>query len=121
MLLSLPEVQMKGLVGVYYDTAKPGDKFMRLSFNAQMTIMGFVTSLPFRYSSLHLCLKPGKGNLSLNSNVIGIVMNSFPQYAKVRTRLHYASDMELHYQLQGHGILVEACRYMQVARCARMS
>lgn len=108
LLVSLPEVQTKGLSGVYYDTAKPGEKFIQLGFNAQMTILAVTASIPFRHSSMHMCLK-GKGNLVLNNAVIGIMMNAFPRYARVRTRLHYGSDTELRYQLQSHGISLETC------------
>jgi hypothetical protein len=100
---------MKGLVGIYYDVAKPGEKFAMPGFNFMLTIMGFTASLPMRYSGAHACLKTGKGNLALNNAILGIAMNGFPKYARVRMRLHYGSDVELQYELQGHGLPMRTC------------
>lgn len=74
----------------------PGLKFM-------MKVMEFNTSIPIRFSAMHHCLKTGKGNLALNNALIGVAMNVFPKEARVRARIHYGSDIELHYQLRGHG------------------
>jgi hypothetical protein len=109
ILIPLPEVQMKGLVGIYYDVAKPDEKFAMPGFNFMRAILGFTVSLPMRYSGVHACLKTGKGNLAFNNAVLGIAMNGFPKYARVRMRLHYGSDVELHYELKGHGLPVRTC------------
>eukprot|EP00980_Cylindrotheca_fusiformis_P001058 scaffold291_cov92-Cylindrotheca_fusiformis.AAC.5 len=72
-------------------------------------ILGFVTSLPCRYSSIHVCLKTGKDTLVLNNAVVACATRMFPRYSRVRTRLHYGSDMELQYELQDHGISLKTC------------
>jgi len=109
ILIPIPEVQMKGLVGVYYDIAKPGEKIAMPGFNFMLTILDFTISLPMRYTAMHFGLKPEKGNHALNSAVLGIAMNILPQYARVRSRLHYGSDLELHYQFQSHGLPIDTC------------
>jgi hypothetical protein len=91
-------------VGIYYDIVKPEEKMPMPGLNFMLTLAGFTSALPIRYSSMHFCLKTGSRNLALNNAVLGKVMNAFPQYSRVRTRLHYGSDMELQYQLQGHGV-----------------
>lgn len=82
---------------------------MKLNFKSQVTINLFAASLPFRYSSMHLCLKSGKSNLKLNNSVIEVIMSAFPRYSRVRTKIHYGSNMELQYQLQSHGVPLKAC------------
>lgn len=101
-------MQIKGLAGVYYDTAKPGEITIPFSFSTQLKIMQFMDSIPFRYSSMHLCLKPGKGNMALNNNVLEMMILSWPQYSTVRTRVHFGSDMELQYVLKSHGVPLES-------------
>jgi hypothetical protein len=71
--------------------------------------MGFSASLPFRRSTIHVCLKAGKGKLALNNTLLGIIMNGYPRYSRVRARLHYGSDVELQYELQGHGLPMKNC------------
>ena len=63
-----------------------------------------------RYSGMHLCVKGSdSGNLAVNNAILGIAMNGYPQYARVRSRLHSGSMMELHYQLKSYGIPVDTC------------
>jgi hypothetical protein len=109
VLIPLPEVQMKGIVCVYYDTAKPGDKSFRLSLNSLRNLLGFSASLPFRRSTIHVCMKAGKGKLALHNTFLGIIMNALPRYSRVRARLHYGSDLELQYELQGYGLPMKSC------------
>lgn len=78
-------------------------------FNFMLTIMDFTQSLPMRYSSMHCCIKTGKGNMALNNAILGIALTVFPQYARVRCRLHYGSDLEVQYELQSHGIPIRSC------------
>lgn len=77
--------------------------------NYMMKVLEFNTSIPMRFSAMHHCLKTGKGNLALNNALIGMAMNIFPKDARVRARLHYGSDMELHYQLRSHGFSIDTC------------
>jgi hypothetical protein len=98
---------MKGIVSVYYDTAKPGDKF-EVSLNSQLKAMAVAAALPFRRSAMHLCLNAGKGKAAYNT-IFGIVMNALPRYSRVRARLHYGSDVELQYELQGYGLSMNSC------------
>lgn len=106
---SIPEVQYKGLVTCYYDMAKPRDNFAIPGMNFMMKVLECVNSVPVRFSAMHHCLKTGKGNLALNNALIGIAMKAFPKDGRVRARLHYGSDMELHYKLQQHGFPINTC------------
>lgn len=99
---------MKGLACVYYDTAKPGKKFLTLGLKSQMAVMNVAATIPYRYTSVQLCLKAGKG-LALNNAVLRVIMSAYPESSTVRTRLHYGSNMELQYQLQSHGIMLKTC------------
>eukprot|EP00980_Cylindrotheca_fusiformis_P014757 scaffold4024_cov85-Cylindrotheca_fusiformis.AAC.4 len=111
LLIPIPDVQMKGGVGVYYDTIKPGERLLQtMSLTSRLSIISFFTeALPFRFSSFHICLKARKGTMAVNQSLIGVIINGFSRYSRVRTRLHYGSDMELQYQLQSHGIPMKAC------------
>eukprot|EP00980_Cylindrotheca_fusiformis_P014756 scaffold4024_cov85-Cylindrotheca_fusiformis.AAC.3 len=72
-------------------------------------ILSFMASVPCRYSSTHICLKRGKDNLALNNALVASVTRMVSHYTRVRTRLHYGSDMELQYTLQDHGISLKTC------------
>jgi hypothetical protein len=104
-------VQLKGLVGVYYDVLQSGEQAPLPGFNFMLRIMAFTCSLPMRYSGVHCCIKRGIGNRMLNENIIGIgfSLNGFDKYARVRTRMHCGSDIELQYKLQSHGINIKSC------------
>jgi hypothetical protein len=107
IVIPLPEAQMKGLVAVSYDTVKPGEKFVVPNLMFLLTMMGLLSALPKRYSSIHFCLK--NGNMAINNSIFPIIAKGFPRYSRVRMRFHYGSDMELQYQLQGHGIPSKSC------------
>ncbi|CAJ1937748.1 unnamed protein product [Cylindrotheca closterium] len=110
ILIPIPEVQMKGLVGVYFDASKPGENIAIPGFNSFLTIMSFTCSLPMRYSAAHLCVKgEDKGNLALNNAILGFAMNAYPQSTRVRSRLHHGSTIELQYQLRPYGIPINTC------------
>lgn len=108
VLLRLPGVQTKGMVGIYYDTIRHGQKMSSFSFTQQVATSRFGAAIPYRHSSMHICLKPGKAEL--NDGMVSFIMkHAFPEYSRVRTKLHYGSDMELHYHLLGHGIPMKHC------------
>lgn len=92
------------LVGVYYDIQKPNENIEPMKLRDAAEIMNFALSLPFRYSSLLWCLKPGKKTSILNNSILGVSTKFFSKYIRVRTRLNYGSDMELQYFLQSLGI-----------------
>lgn len=71
--------------------------------------MTVAASLPYRYTSMHVCLQAGKGSLGLNKALVGVILNAYPEHARVRTRIHCGSSMELHYQLQSHGVALKTC------------
>ena len=96
------------VVGVYYDVTKPGEKLILPGFNFMLTLFNVLMSFPLRYSALHVCPKSGKGNLALNNSLIRYCMNLFPEYARVRTRLHYGTDLEVQYNLRGHGFPIDS-------------
>eukprot|EP00980_Cylindrotheca_fusiformis_P005723 scaffold1192_cov58-Cylindrotheca_fusiformis.AAC.17 len=109
LIASIPEVQMKGTSSIYYDTSKPGEEFINPGFQNQVQIMTVTNSIPFRSTSLHLCIKPTLGNLILNNTVFRVILNSRLESTLVRTRLHVGSDMEIQYNLQSHGISLSTC------------
>eukprot|EP00980_Cylindrotheca_fusiformis_P019693 scaffold6870_cov121-Cylindrotheca_fusiformis.AAC.20 len=110
ILTSDPELQKRGTVYIYYDTAQPRNNAIhRLKMSEHIKILDFLGSLPCRYSSNHLCLKKGKDSLSLNKAIVTVASRMETLYSRVRTRLHCGSDMELQYKLQDHGISLENC------------
>jgi len=55
-------------------------------------------------------LRAGKGaNVALNKFCLGMAYKLFPHNIRIRARIHYGTDMELQYQLQGHGIPIDTC------------
>lgn len=106
ILASCPDVQMKGLVAVYNDTAPAGEEGATIpGFDFIKEIQPFFNAVPIRYSAMHYCLHQSPGqNLAMTNAMLNIIILGLPQYARVRTRIHYGSIMELQYQLQSHGI-----------------
>jgi len=74
-------------------------------FNFLVTILKFFVSIPVRSTAFHSCLRAGEGaNVALNKFYLGMAYKLFPHNLRIRTRIHYGTDLELQYQLQGHGI-----------------
>ena len=61
-------------------------------------------SFPIRYSAAHYYLMTNEGNLVLHNAILKPMVNSLPQYIRVRSRIHVGSSVELRYQLPSHGI-----------------
>lgn len=97
------EAQLKGVVSIYWDSAAKSEE---TQFSDRMknifSILPFSLSIPLRYSSVHYCLKASGETSALNKSIV--IVNSFPNYSAVRTRVHCASPIELQYMLQDHGI-----------------
>ncbi|CAJ1963566.1 unnamed protein product [Cylindrotheca closterium] len=104
IMIALPEVESKGLVTIYHDDARSGDEFKMPGLSFILNAQCLSRSLPIRYSAMHYCLQTTTGNLGLNNTLLSLLMSGLPQYARVRTRIHYGSYMELQYRLQSHGI-----------------
>ncbi|CAJ1967218.1 unnamed protein product [Cylindrotheca closterium] len=105
ILIPIPEVQMKGLVNIFYDVSKVDELPLIPNMNLALTIMDMVTSLPIRFSARHYCLKARQEKLDLFNSLLQSLFKSCQQsYGKVRSRMHYGSDIELQYQLRSHGI-----------------
>ncbi|CAJ1936694.1 unnamed protein product [Cylindrotheca closterium] len=104
ILSSIPDVQRKGIVAVYNDATLPGETFTMPGFNFIRESQGFFDSVPTRYSGIHYCLQAKSHHLALNNALVSLFLNGVPQHARVRTRIHYGSIMELQYQLQSFGI-----------------
>ena len=104
IILADPSVQMKGIVYVYHDDSKPGEKPVMPGLEFQLETSSAALSLPIRYSALHFCLQADQGMLSTNNVILRNVMHVFSQAMKVRSRIHVYSKMELQYQLASHGI-----------------
>mmetsp|Transcript_30001 Transcript_30001/g.72041 ORF Transcript_30001/g.72041 Transcript_30001/m.72041 type:complete len:286 (+) Transcript_30001:100-957(+) len=96
-------VQTKGLVGVHYDTAKPGEKAIHTGLDFVSKTMAFSASMPIRYSAIHMCFKEGSGNPVMKNFFLGAALKSAPQYSRARTAVHQGSDQEIQYQLRKHG------------------
>ena len=91
-------------MAVYNDTTLPGETFTGPAFNFVKETQVFFDAVPVRYSGMHYCLQTKGQNLALNNVLVSMFLNGLPQYARVRTRIHYGSIMELQYQLQSYGI-----------------
>ncbi|CAJ1947101.1 unnamed protein product [Cylindrotheca closterium] len=104
---SFPDLQKKGLVGVYMDIGEPdqsiqlGPRFFSWVFN----LMKFMLCLPLKFSSSHYCINVGNSkNVAIHKSVIETFIKVLPSYARARTKLHYGSALEIRYSLQSHGI-----------------
>ncbi|CAJ1964106.1 unnamed protein product [Cylindrotheca closterium] len=104
ILISIFEVQMKGLVFVFYDISKADELPVIPGLNLTMAIMDMITSLPIRFTAVHFCLKARPEKLDLFNSLFKLVFKLSSHDCKVRSRLHYGSDIELQYQLRSHGI-----------------
>lgn len=100
----MKSVQSKGVVIVYYDMSRPGKVFTLPSWDRVLQCLDFITKVPVRRSAIHHCLKTGTGSLRNNNTLIEGVLRAFPQFERVRFRLHYGSDLEFQYLLQSYGI-----------------
>lgn len=92
------------LVYIYYDISKRDELPAMPDFNLTLEIIDFVKSLPVRFSATHFCLKARPDKLDFFNSLMQLLLTLSPNYRKVRSRLHYGSDIELQYQLRGHGI-----------------
>mmetsp|Transcript_40308 Transcript_40308/g.97339 ORF Transcript_40308/g.97339 Transcript_40308/m.97339 type:complete len:520 (+) Transcript_40308:97-1656(+) len=103
ILISLPAVQKKGLVAVYWDLRKPGEAMGLPGLHWMVSVLDYIQSVPVRYSASHICTKTGTGSDTLDNFVLGMALKAMPEYARVRARFHQGSDKELQDQLQRHG------------------
>ncbi|CAJ1937766.1 unnamed protein product [Cylindrotheca closterium] len=108
ILIPIPDSQTKGVVMILYDVTKPGEKFVMPQYNF-ITYTSVMLSFPLRYSAMHVCLKTDLGNLSLYNALVKGSLCILPEYARARVRLHYGTDIEIHYYLRSHGISTQTC------------
>ncbi|CAJ1938862.1 unnamed protein product [Cylindrotheca closterium] len=107
ILSQIPAVQKKGIVNCFYDITKQGENIPKPGISFMLSISDFVNSLPVRFTAMHHCLRAGKdANVALNKFVLGTISKFAPYHVRARTRIHYGTDLELQYQLKGHGIPV---------------
>jgi len=110
VLSAIPEVQMKGVVYVFYDITKIDDMPTLPSLNLSVALADMIECLPVRFTAVHFCLKSRIGNLpNLFDPMLKVIWNLASQYSRVRTKLHYGSDLELQYGVRGHGISFKSC------------
>mmetsp|Transcript_43632 Transcript_43632/g.105231 ORF Transcript_43632/g.105231 Transcript_43632/m.105231 type:complete len:746 (+) Transcript_43632:68-2305(+) len=98
ILTSMPAVQTKGVVAIYYDLMNKaaGDIPATLGLSSMRTVVDFMSCIPIKCAATHLCLKPGdEGTLALQNLFLGL-----PLKAKEGAHLHYGSDLELQGRLQ---------------------
>lgn len=98
------EAQLKGVVSIYWDSAGSEDVEVSGAARNVFSILPFSLSIPLRHSSIHYCLKANTATSALNKTIVPLLINAFPNYSAVRTRVHCASPIELQYMLQDHGI-----------------
>ncbi|CAJ1967222.1 unnamed protein product [Cylindrotheca closterium] len=107
ILVSFPEVQMKGFVFVFYDISKDDQLPSMPSIDLSLASIDMIMSIPIRFSATHYCLKARTEKLGVFNSVFKLIFKTSgdtQSYSKVRSRMHYGSDIELLYQLRGHGI-----------------
>ncbi|CAJ1937614.1 unnamed protein product [Cylindrotheca closterium] len=104
ILTSIQEAQKKGIIMIYYDESKGRDNSKPPGFNFLSTSHHFGNSLPIHISALHLCLHSSPGSLALHNRLLKFLLKALPQSTRTRARLHYGSDLERQYKLQGYGI-----------------
>mmetsp|Transcript_35768 Transcript_35768/g.86530 ORF Transcript_35768/g.86530 Transcript_35768/m.86530 type:complete len:483 (+) Transcript_35768:75-1523(+) len=110
LLASLPEVQKKGLVDVCFDSPQPEEKVSMPKRDILSDLTDAFYSIPVRSSASHLCfLKAPKTNPVLHNALVAMSVSTMSSYFRVRTRIHYGTNMELQYRLQSCGIPIDAC------------
>jgi len=109
ILSAITEVQTKGLVLVFYDNTKIDDVPTVPTLGLTVALMDMVKCLPIRFTAFHLCMKTRHGKLNLFDPLTKVVCNIMEEYTRVRTKLHYGSDLELQYGIRGHGISIRSC------------
>ena len=72
--------------------------------NFLLKVKDAAMSFPIRYSAAHYYLQTNEDNLVLHNAILKPMVNSLPQYIRVRSRIHVGSSVELRYQLPSHGI-----------------
>ncbi|CAJ1956527.1 unnamed protein product [Cylindrotheca closterium] len=107
ILINMPTAQLKGVNGIYYDVVKLKKDAAVPGFNYVKTFVDFWTCIPIRFSSTHYCLK--RKNLARSDFILKTALQAAHKYVQARTRVHVGSDIELQYQLQGHGIPIQFC------------
>eukprot|EP00526_Cylindrotheca_closterium_P008839 CAMPEP_0113615554 /NCGR_PEP_ID=MMETSP0017_2-20120614/7763_1 /TAXON_ID=2856 /ORGANISM="Cylindrotheca closterium" /LENGTH=503 /DNA_ID=CAMNT_0000524799 /DNA_START=47 /DNA_END=1558 /DNA_ORIENTATION=+ /assembly_acc=CAM_ASM_000147 len=108
ILLPVPDVQMKGLATIFYDYKSKVSKASMPSLHDFMVLKAYRNTVPIRYTALHLCLKKEEKGVAFTNNLLEGILKGMTQYVKVRTRVHYGSDMESLYGLRSYGIPQES-------------
>ncbi|CAJ1969772.1 unnamed protein product [Cylindrotheca closterium] len=109
VLIPIPEVQSKGIVGIYYDVTNAGENHEMPGLAALVTLMDVVASIPLRHSAVHICLKPIRSSLVFSNTLLFYTLSQSPARTRVRTRIHYGTDMELQIALRSHGVPTQRC------------
>lgn len=105
ILIPIHDVQMKGVLAVYYDMLKPSESpEVALLMTSAFRMAEFASCLPIRYSGVHFCLKQEEGSLALNNLFLGLAIKAIPKYALERSKVHFGSDLKLQYQLGNCGV-----------------
>mmetsp|Transcript_35772 Transcript_35772/g.86535 ORF Transcript_35772/g.86535 Transcript_35772/m.86535 type:complete len:489 (+) Transcript_35772:75-1541(+) len=108
ILLSLPDVQTKGTVEVYFDNSDPGKNLPLPKRDTLTNLMDATTSIPYRNSATHFCiLKAANRSLVMHNFLLAMSVSFLPSYFRARTRVHYGTNMELQYQLRSYGIPID--------------
>ena len=79
------------------------------TLSSSAALMDMVKCVPIRYTAMHYCIKPRNEHISLFDPILKLVCSLTEEYSRARTKLHYGSDLEVHYQLRGHGINTKSC------------
>lgn len=105
ILVSLPEVQMKGLVEMFLDTPRPQEeKLIPISDPSFRKSLDASFSIPFRTSAYHFFQQATNSSQMIENSILAVAISCHSLYTRVRTRIHRGTVMELQYKLQSHGI-----------------
>mmetsp|Transcript_24248 Transcript_24248/g.59349 ORF Transcript_24248/g.59349 Transcript_24248/m.59349 type:complete len:465 (+) Transcript_24248:152-1546(+) len=106
ILLSIPEVQLKGIVTVQLNAKQRLEEQANVpSFSYIHEITKFSNSVPLRCSALHNCFDTSlTGAVAVDKAILGLWYHCLPEHTRSRMRFHCGSRLEIIYQFQSHGI-----------------
>mmetsp|Transcript_26855 Transcript_26855/g.65265 ORF Transcript_26855/g.65265 Transcript_26855/m.65265 type:complete len:310 (-) Transcript_26855:390-1319(-) len=88
------------LVALQYDAAKPGEKVADPGVDHVSKAMKFSSTLPIRYSAVHICRKEGSGIPQLKDFLLRAILKFSSQYRNVSTTVHSGSDESIQHELR---------------------
>ena len=107
VLLSMPEVQTKGIVTIQMNAKQVEEPPGAPTIGFIHAVSKCSNALPMRCSALHACFDTLTGTQVGDQAILGLWHRCVPEYTRSRIRLHCGSHLELIYQLRTFGIAMD--------------